>query len=625
MNVVWLIPAAPAAGAVILLLAGRRVQRAAGVLACLAVAVAFAASAWAWLDLISRPAGSRSSVVHLFVWAASGGLSLGADLRFDPLAAAMVLMVTGVGFLIHVYSLGYMHGDPRFGRFFAYLNLFVFGMLTLVLADNLLVLFVGWEMVGVCSYLLIGFWSHRPAAATAAKKAFLVTRIGDTGLLIGIFLAFTKIGSLDIGALTRAARAGELAGPAATALCLLFLAGAVGKSAQVPLYVWLPDAMEGPTPVSALIHAATMVTAGVYLVVRMGALYSISTVGSTTVAVVGAVTAVYAAALALAEDDIKRVLAYSTISQLGYMFLAAGIGAYSLAMFHLLTHAFFKALLFLAAGSVMHGLGGETALERMGGLRRALPWTFAVATVGWAAITGIVPFAGFFSKDAIVATAWTGGRTGLFVAATAGAALTAFYMSRLLFLAFAGAPRWSEGTHPHESPAVMVAPMAVLALLAIVGGALNLPEGLPGAGLLTRFLEPVTGRVLEGESIGVTVLLFALAAAGAVIAWGLYATSAEARAAARERPGPVFALLRSKLFVDEIYATLIVSPARLAAAFMYAVDTRVIDGGINAIASGFSAAARSWRRLQTGLVRSYALALFAGAAGLVIWVAVRVG
>ncbi|MGH2760574.1 MAG: NADH-quinone oxidoreductase subunit L, partial [Actinomycetota bacterium] len=514
MQLIPLILAAPLAGAVLLLATGRRLGRTAGVVGSAAVAVSFVSAGAAFIDLVALPLGGRSVLVRLFTWAGMGPLEIGVDLRWDPLAAVMALTVTGVSLLIHIYSIGYMEGDQRFSRFFAYLNLFVFSMLLLVLADNLLFLYVGWELVGVCSYLLIGFWFERPSAATAAKKAFITTRIGDTGMLIGIFVLFAAIGTLGIPEVNRAATEGGLARATATTAAILLFAGAVGKSAQLPLYVWLPDAMEGPTPVSALIHAATMVTAGVYLVVRMHPLFEFAPVAAAIVAAVGAITALYAAILATAEEDIKRVLAYSTISQLGFMFLAAGVGATAAAIFHLVTHAFFKALLFLAAGSVMHALAGETALDRMGGLRKVIPWTFAVTFIGWGAITGVLPFAGFFSKDEIMAAAWAQGRTALFVVAAFAALLTAFYMTRMLLLAFAGKARWSEGTHPHESPPVMVLPLVVLAGAAIFGGVLNLPAGIRGGQQLSAFLEPVVGHVEHEEAIGVVIVMWAIAAVG---------------------------------------------------------------------------------------------------------------
>jgi NADH-quinone oxidoreductase subunit L len=628
VHFVWLIPAAPLAGAVILLLGGRRVGRSAGVLASAAVAVAFVASAVSWSSVIALPAGSRSRVVHLYQWAAFGSLHVSVDFRWDPLAAVMALTVAGVAFLIHVYSIGYMHGDERYPRFFAYMNLFVFSMLLLVLADNFVVLFAGWELVGLCSYLLIGFWFERPSAATAAKKAFITTRIGDTGMLIGIFLLFAKTGSLSIPVINRTVAEGGLTHGTATIAALLLFAGAVGKSAQIPLYVWLPDAMEGPTPVSALIHAATMVTAGVYLVVRLNVLYTFASHAGTVVAAIGAATALYAAILAMAEDDIKRVLAYSTISQLGFMFIAAGVGAYGAAIFHLVTHAFFKALLFLGAGSVMHGLGGETALDRMGGLRKAMPRTFAVMLVGWAAISGVPLFSGFFSKDAIIASAWSDGRIVIFGVAVAAASLTAFYMTRLVVLAFFGGPRWSEGVHPHESPNVMVLPMAGLALFAVAAGAFDLPEYLHvrGAGRLSRFLAPVIGTAHERSAIGIVLLLTAAAAGGALVAWWIYGIDLDRRMAVRRRLGPVNTLVRHKFFVDEIYATLIAAPARLGASFFAGVfDRRIVDGAVNGAATLVARASGSWRRVQSGFVRNYVIGILGGAALMVAYFVLRTG
>jgi NADH-quinone oxidoreductase subunit L len=627
MDLVTLILTLPLAGAVVLLLMGSRVGRAAGAVASAAVGLAFVAALVSYLDLLSVPHGGRSFAVHLFTWAGVGDLQIPVDLRWDPLSAVMVMTVTGVGFLIHVYSMGYMKDDPRYPRFFAYLNLFVFSMLLLVLADNLIVLFAGWELVGVCSYLLIGFWFERPSAATAAKKAFITTRIGDTGFLIGIFVLFVAAGTLQIAEVNRAATDGTLSTFTATAAGLLLFAGAIGKSAQLPLYVWLPDAMEGPTPVSALIHAATMVTAGVYLVVRLNPLYQLGSAAATVVAVVGAATALYAAILAMAEDDIKRVLAYSTISQLGFMFLAAGVGAYGAAIFHLVTHAFFKALLFLAAGSVMHALSGETALERMGGLRKSIPATFLLVGVGWAAITGILPLSGFFSKDAIMATVWDEGHTVLFAVAAAAAACTAFYMTRMFVLTFFGSPRWSEGTHPHESPKVMLWPMGLLAIAAAAGSVINLPHFLPRAGLLDTFLAPIVGEVHHQEPLGVLLLMWALAAGGLAAAWFVYGADLERRrAAVRRRLGPVRALVRQKFFVDEIYETIVVAPVRVLASFAAGVvDRRIIDGGVNGVATMVNRTAGSWRGLQSGFVRNYAIGVLGGAALVVVFVVMRAG
>jgi NADH-quinone oxidoreductase subunit L len=600
--------------------------RSAGVLGSAAVATGFVASAAAFVDLISLPQGGRSVPFHLFTWAGIGPFNVGVDLRWDPLAAVMALTVTGVSFLIHVYSIGYMQDDPRYSRFFAYLNLFVFSMLLLVLADNMLLLYMGWELVGVCSYLLIGFWFERPPAATAAKKAFITTRIGDTGMLIGIFVLFVSVGTFSIPEINRAATEGSFARSTATTAAILLFSGAVGKSAQIPLYVWLPDAMEGPTPVSALIHAATMVTAGVYLVVRLNPLYDFAPVAAAVVATIGALTALYAAILATAEEDIKRVLAYSTVSQLGFMFLAAGVGAPGAAIFHLVTHAFFKALLFLAAGSVMHALAGETALDRMGGLRKVVPWTFAVTFAGWGAITGVLPFSGFFSKDEILAAVWAEGRTALFALGAVAALLTAFYMTRMLLLAFFGRARWSEGTHPHESPSTMVGPMSVLAVAAVVGGVLNLPASVRGGARLSAFLEPVIGHVGHEEAIGVVIVMWAIATVGVLAAWWTYGVDLARRDALRRRLGPLNTLIRQKFFVDELYATIFASPARLFASFCAGVvDRRVIDGAVNGVGTLVTRAAGSWRHVQTGFVRNYAVGVMLGASAIVLYVVLRTG
>ena len=483
-----LVVAAPLAGAVLLLFFGKRIGRLAGVIASAAIAASFALGAGMFLGLLRAEghaaeghANMREQVVHLFDWIRIGSLDVGADLLVDQLSIVMVLVVAGVGTLIHVYSIGYMHDDPRYPRFFAYLNLFAASMLLLVLADNLVLMFVGWEGVGLCSYLLIGFWFEKPSAAAAANKAFIVNRIGDFSFLLGGFLLFSVAGAFTFGAINSAAH--EMSAGIATIAALLLFGGAAGKSAQIPLYVWLPDAMEGPTPVSALIHAATMVTAGVYMVARLSPVFA---AGDALVVVgwVGALTALWAALMAAAEYDIKRVLAYSTISQLVYMFLAHGVGAYSAGVFHLVTHAFFKALMFLGAGAVMHALGGEPDMRKMGGLRRVMPVVGGTFFAGWLAISGIFPFAGFFSKDAILASAWAEEQYVLWAIGLATALLTAFYMSRLYFRVFEGKRKIPEGAHPHDAPLTMAAALVPLAVLSLPGGAIN----LPGALTLEHFL-----------------------------------------------------------------------------------------------------------------------------------------
>jgi NADH-quinone oxidoreductase subunit L len=479
----WLIPALPLLGAAVngLLLRRARTQ-AVSVVGCGSVGLSFLLAVVAMADLVSLPEASRLIHARYFTWIAAGDLAAPFGLRFDPLSAVMTLVVSGVGFLIHLYSVGYMRGDRGYGRYFAYLNLFTFAMLLLVLADNFLLMFVGWEGVGLCSYLLIGFWFEKQSATDAGKKAFLVNRVGDFAFLIGLFLIFRQMGTFDFDTIN--AHASEaLTGPMATLICLLLFAGATGKSAQIPLYVWLPDAMEGPTPVSALIHAATMVTAGVYLVARSSELFVLAPAALEAVAIIGGVTAFFAATIALVQTDIKRVLAYSTISQIGYMFLGAGVGAFSSSIFHLMTHAFFKALLFLGAGSVIHALSGEQDLRRMGGLARRLPRTHATFFVASLAIAGVAPLAGFFSKDAILGAVYASGHRFLWFLGITTAMLTAFYIFRLYFLAFGGGEERLEPhakAHLHESPHVMTIPLMALAVLSAVGGFLNVPL-VPGA------------------------------------------------------------------------------------------------------------------------------------------------
>jgi NADH-quinone oxidoreductase subunit L len=481
VHAAWLIPAFPLVGFGLLILTGRKLgDPLAGWFATLMAAGSFGAAALTFIGLTQRAADNRTFVQFLWHWMPVGGFNVDVSLRVDQLSILMALFVTGVGSLIHMYSVGYMKGDVRYPRFFVYLNLFLFSMLVLVLADNFLLMFLGWEGVGTCSYLLISFWFERNSAAVAGKKAFVTNRVGDFGFMLAMFLIFSKVGSLDYA--TTAAAAPHLSQSTVTAIALLLFVGAMGKSAQVPLHIWLPDAMEGPTPVSALIHAATMVTAGVFLLVRAHVFFDVSTHASTVVAWVGAITAFFAATVAVVQNDIKRVLAYSTISQLGYMFLAVGVGAYSAAIFHMIMHAFFKALLFLGAGSVIHGMGDEQDMRRMGRLRKYMPVTAATFIVGWLAIAGVIPFAGFWSKDEILAKAWFHHDYALWAVGLLGAVLTAFYMTRQVWLVFYGNERWHEpvtdavstgqldeahrgSREPHESPWIMTMPLVVLAVL----------------------------------------------------------------------------------------------------------------------------------------------------------------
>jgi len=607
----------PIVSAVVLLLFGKRLGRVlgdnVGWIAVGAVAAAFAGSVVAFLDIVARHHDERHVVVNAWDWIVAGDFGVAIDFLLDPLSATMLLVVTGVGLLIHIYSIGYMHGDERFPRFFAYLNLFMASMLILVLANNVVLLYVGWEGVGLCSYLLIGFWFERPSAANAAKKAFIVNRIGDFAFLLGIFVLASAVGSLTLGHINE--QAGALTAGIATVASLLLFAGATGKSAQIPLYVWLPDAMEGPTPVSALIHAATMVTAGVYMVARLSPVFEAS--GETALMVVGyvgAATALWAALMACAEYDVKRVLAYSTISQLGYMFLAHGVHAYSAGIFHLVTHAFFKALMFLGAGAVMHALNGETDMRKMGGLRKVMPvvgWTFML---GWLAISGVVPFAGFFSKDAMLASAWAQGEYVLWAAGVVTAFLTAFYMSRLYFRVFEGRTKVPEGVHVHDAPLTMAAALVPLGLLSLVGGAINLPNALT----LEHWLEPVVGESHVPHGLTPWVLAgiaLLVASMGILFARSLYvsrAGSLRRRRLVARAPWLVTAA-QNKFYVDEVYGRGIVLPLKAVAAWAADFfDRRVVDGVLTGSGRIIGRSSERLRGMQTGYVRNYAATFLIG-------------
>lgn len=630
MEMVGLIPALPFAGFLINGLLGKRLSRKTiGFVACSAMGLAFAVAAMLFVKILWEPPHARFFDVTYYTWIRAGDFHVSASLLVDPLSLVMALVVTGVGFLIHVYSVGYMHDDPGYARYFAYLNLFAAAMLLLVLANNLLVMFVGWEGVGLCSYLLIGFWYEKQSASDAGKKAFIVNRIGDFGFLLGIFLTFWVFGTLDFGGIFEAAprmfRSGDTLPVAVT---LLLFVGAVGKSAQIPLYVWLPDAMEGPTPVSALIHAATMVTAGVYMVARCSVLYALAPFSLGLVAVIGCLTAVFAATIGLVQNDIKRVLAYSTVSQLGYMFLGCGVGAFTAGIFHLMTHAFFKALLFLGAGSVIHALHGEQDIRKMGGLRKSLPVTFWTFLAGAMAISGVFPFSGFFSKDEILFETLVGGHALLYAFALGGAIMTAFYMFRLTFLTFFGEKRLSEdaAAHVHESPPSMALPLMVLAVLALGGGWVQLPF-VEGGRRFGEFLQPVFqpamallhgehGAVhgshwLEGALMGLSL---AVALTGIAAAWWFYLRRPELPGMLAERYARVYRLLFNKYYVDEIYHSTVVLPLRsLAEALHRWVDGTVIEGLVNGVGRGALQLSQVLRSVQTGYVQHYALSVLIGA------------
>ncbi|WKZ82113.1 MAG: NADH-quinone oxidoreductase subunit L [Acidimicrobiia bacterium] len=606
----------PAAGALLLLFAGRRIgEPRAGWLGTATVAVAFAGAAIAAGGFFAG--NGETVIVEWFDWLPGFGVTFA--LRWDPLSALMTLVVTGVGSLIHLFSIGYMHGDPRFARFFAYLNLFVASMLTLVLANDFAVLFVGWELVGLCSYLLISFWFERESAAAAGKKAFIVNRVGDVGFIVALMLLFSEFGGLDFDRVLEGAHG--LAGGTATAIGLLFLVGAAGKSAQLPLYVWLPDAMEGPTPVSALIHAATMVTAGVYLVARAAPVFAASEVAGAAVAIVGAATALFAATIALAQNDIKKVLAYSTISQLGYMFMAVGAAGYVAGIFHLMTHAFFKALLFLGAGAVIHGMHDEQDMRRMGGLARHMPVTFATMGIAWLAISGLPPLAGFWSKDEILGTLFErgGGWSLLFGVGLVTAALTAFYMTRMMWLTFFGTPRWADGVEPHDPGMAMKAPLVLLAGLSVIGGLVNTPFRTA----LEHFLDPAFELVhLAHPASGTTaVMLAGVSVLAAVVGIGLAAIRYRAY---RQEQGGLWQMLGRGYYVDDVYGQVFARAGKLGAAWMaFRFDAEVIDGAVEG-AGGLVRRVGGWLRpLQTGLVRTYGLGVVLGGVALLAWFLTR--
>jgi NADH-quinone oxidoreductase subunit L len=611
-------------------------EKLSGIIGSAVVGISFVIGTAIFVEMLKSPIEERSHIVSIFNWITAGSLSISAAYQVDQLSILMVLIVTGVGFLIHVYSIGYMHGDSGFWRFFAYLNLFIFMMLNLVLADNFVLMFLGWEGVGLCSYLLIGFWhdrkfdtgGYKPGTATtsdAAKKAFIVNRIGDFGFLIAMFMIFATFGSLSFSDVFPRAAAMFNSGDATiVAITLLLFLGATGKSAQIPLFIWLPDAMAGPTPVSALIHAATMVTAGVYMVARCSILYALAPVSMERVAIIGVTTALFAATMGLVQNDIKKVLAYSTISQLGYMFLGLGVGSFASGIFHVMTHAFFKALLFLGAGAVIHAMHDEQDIQHMGGLKEKMPstyWTFFIAAL---AISGIPPLSGFFSKDEILFRAFTNGSAVFWILGWITAGLTAFYMFRLVALTFEGKPRWGHDKHPHEAPKVMTVPLVILAVLSVIGGFVGIPQSLGGGNAMEQWLEPVFERahfqLLTGNEASLPteyilmVLSIAIAVAGIYFARTVYLKKPEIaeRLAANFRP--LYKLLWNKYYVDEAYDFSVVAPVVKGSEKLLwkGFDVNVIDGIVNG-AARLMAFVSSWlRRIQVGVAQGYALAFVVG-------------
>ncbi|WP_263366160.1 NADH-quinone oxidoreductase subunit L [Edaphobacter bradus] len=662
----WLIPLLPFAGFLINGTLGRRLPRAL-VSAVALVFTAIPAALWIWLWFSMKAPGAPQSiqtVATLFgnSWISISGFHADFALTVDHLTLIMLGVVTGVGFIIHVYSVGYMAHEEGYWRFFAYLNLFMFFMLVLVLASNFLLLFVGWEGVGLASYLLIGFYFRKDSAANAGKKAFILNRIGDFGFLLAMFLLVAHFGSLDFSTVFNAiSQHHEWQGGFLTAIALLLVLGATGKSAQIPLYVWLPDAMEGPTPVSALIHAATMVTAGVYMVARCHVLFDHSPYALGVVAIIGAATAIFAACIGLVQHDIKRVLAYSTVSQLGYMFLGCGVGAYAAGIFHLLTHAFFKALLFLAAGSVIHALGGEQDMRKMGGLRKRIPVTFWTMTMGVVAIAGIPPLAGFFSKDEILFRAFTSdnpiGKL-LWLVGLVTAGMTSFYMFRLWFKTFWGEERFEEqadlhnhgaavhaqsDTHTvmvadhddrhaghahgvHESPLVMTLPLMILALLSIIGGWVGIPAAMLGHDEIGSFLDPVFGAgapvaeaVSHSTELGLAAVSVLAAAIGFYIAWLFYYRKPGMAAALAQRSPTLYRLVLNKFYIDELYGLIIVTPLLMFSRLILGglVDTGLINGSGAAAGATTKGLSKLTRQIQSGNIRSYAGWLALGAAAVI--------
>jgi len=580
-----------------------------------------------YFDLLSRSSEERHEVVTLFSWIPVGALHIDVALLADPLSITMALFITGIGSLIHLYAIGYMHGDPKFSKFFLYLNLFVFSMLMLVLGENLLVTFLGWEGVGVCSYFLISFWHTRDSAAVAGKKAFVTNRIGDFGVMTAMFLAFSTIGSVSYSSINEAAHSGVIAPVTATAIGLLLFVGACGKSAQLPLYLWLPDAMEGPTPVSALIHAATMVTSGVFLMTRMSpVLHASYEWAPMVIACVGAATALFAATIAVAQNDIKKVLAYSTVSQLGYMFLAVGSGAYVAAIFHMVTHAFFKALLFLGSGSVIHGMHHEQDMRRMGALRKLMPVTAITFIIGWLAIAGVPPFAGFWSKDEILLYVYANNR-GLYVVGLITALLTAYYMTRQVIMVFYGEAKWKDHAHdhgahgdfePHESPKIMLFPLIVLAGLSVVGGAMQLPFSKK-LHFLEHWLEPVIEEseanisktwAYENKYV-LLVIAILIAATGIAAAFAVYGKKKVKAVEPR--------VLEQAWFYDAGAAKLVGGPGRAAFNAVAWADSRIVDGAVNGTATLVRNFAGQVRKSQNGFTRVYAALMAVGAVALLAW------
>ena len=629
INLVWLIPLFPLLGFLINGLGRNMLSKTVvGFVGCFSVLASFAISVGIFLELNSSE--TKSFIIPIFDWISAGTITIPFSFLIDPLSALMLLIVTGIGFLIHVYSTGYMSHDAGFGKFFSYLNLFIFFMLLLVLGSNYVVMFIGWEGVGLCSYLLIGFWFSNPAYASAAKKAFIMNRIGDLGFLIAVFLIFTTFNSVEFANVFPQASNMVSGDSTLILITALLFVGAIGKSAQIPLFTWLPDAMAGPTPVSALIHAATMVTAGIYMIARSNILFTLAPETLAVVSIIGLATLLMAAAIAVSQTDIKKVLAYSTVSQLGYMFLGLGVGAYTGAFFHVITHAFFKALLFLGAGSVIHAMSNEQDMRNMGGLRKKLPITFLTMMVGTIAIAGIPPFSGFFSKDEILAHVYEHNKA-FWVIAVIGAMFTSFYMFRMMYLTFNGSFRGTtdQEHHLHESPASMTIPLIVLAVLSALGGLIGIPAVLGGTHWLENFLAPVF-EVSKSKTSVLTLdhtteyVLMALSVTAALVsmlyAYVRYVKQGHIPANDRTDRGLLARLSYNKFYIDEVYHSLITRPLDALSGFLSkTVDKAGIDGIVNGFGKGAVEASKSFRLLQTGMVGFYIFMMVAGILALLFY------
>jgi len=629
INLVWLIPLFPLLGFLVNGLGRNTLSKnLVAFVACLAVLASFAISLGVFFEL--NASETKSFVIPIFDWISAGSVKIPFSFLIDPLSALMLLIITGIGFLIHLYSVGYMHHDAGFGKFFAYLNLFIFFMLLLVLGSNYVVMFIGWEGVGLCSYLLIGFWFTNPSYASAAKKAFIMNRIGDLGFLIAVFLIFTTFNSVEFASVFPQAASMASGDSMLILITALLFVGAIGKSAQIPLFTWLPDAMAGPTPVSALIHAATMVTAGIYMIARSNILFTLAPETLAVVSIVGLATLFLAALIAVSQTDIKKVLAYSTVSQLGYMFLGLGVGAYTGAFFHVITHAFFKALLFLGAGSVIHAMSNEQDMRNMGGLKKKLPITFLTMMIGTIAIAGLPPFSGFFSKDEILAHVFEHNKI-FWGIAVLGAMFTSFYMFRMMYLTFSGSFRGTSDQehHLHESPASMTIPLIVLAILSAIGGIIGIPAVLGGSHWLENFLAPVfvvsasktstlsldhtTEYILM--AVSVSAALFAM-----IYAYVRYVKLSHIPAEDRSDRGFIARLSYNKFFIDELYNTLITRPLDALSSFFYKIiDKSGIDGIVNGFGKAAMESSKGFRLLQTGMVGFYIFMMVAGILALLFY------